>query len=168
MSSLVNTEVKPFKATAFHNGKFVDVTEANLKGKWSVVIFMPAAFTFNCPTEVEDAADHYAEFQKIFGSYTDESYVPFTAEEYLRNGDTLTVVRLLYEDGYSYKNAALAVIASSGSGAGLVKAVTHLLHPTQTINYTNSTTNVFQESTIGNYQSGSFNLKISGSFSERG
>jgi len=65
MSSLVNTEVKPFKATAFHNGKFVDVTEANLKGKWSVVIFMPAAFTFNCPTEVEDAADHYAEFQKV-------------------------------------------------------------------------------------------------------
>jgi alkyl hydroperoxide reductase subunit AhpC len=28
------------------------------------VIFMPAAFTFNCPTEVEDAAEHYAEFQK--------------------------------------------------------------------------------------------------------
>ena len=25
---------------------------------------MPAAFTFNCPTEVEDAAEHYAEFQK--------------------------------------------------------------------------------------------------------
>ncbi len=46
MSSLVNTEVKPFKATAFHNGKFVDVSEASLKGKWSVVIFMPAAFTF--------------------------------------------------------------------------------------------------------------------------
>ena len=33
-------------------------------GKWSVVIFMPAAFTFNCPTEVEDAADNYAHFQK--------------------------------------------------------------------------------------------------------
>ncbi len=26
---------------------------------------MPAAFTFNCPTEVEDAADNYAEFQKL-------------------------------------------------------------------------------------------------------
>jgi peroxiredoxin (alkyl hydroperoxide reductase subunit C) len=25
---------------------------------------MPAAFTFNRPTVVEDAADHYAEFQK--------------------------------------------------------------------------------------------------------
>ncbi len=63
--SLINTEVKPFKANAFHNGKFVEVTEASLKGKWSVIVFMPAAFTFNCPTEVEDAAENYAEFQKI-------------------------------------------------------------------------------------------------------
>lgn len=61
--SLVNTEVQPFKAQAFHNGDFVEVTEASLKGKWSVLIFMPAAFTFNCPTEIEDAAENYAEFQ---------------------------------------------------------------------------------------------------------
>ncbi|MGN6580281.1 MAG: alkyl hydroperoxide reductase subunit C, partial [Bordetella sp.] len=55
----------PFKTEAFHNGKFVPVTDDSLKGKWSVLIFMPAAFTFNCPTEVEDAADNYAEFQKL-------------------------------------------------------------------------------------------------------
>ncbi len=63
--SLINTAVAPFKTTAFHNGKFVDVSEQDLKGKWSVVIFMPAAFTFNCPTEVEDAADNYAAFQAM-------------------------------------------------------------------------------------------------------
>jgi peroxiredoxin (alkyl hydroperoxide reductase subunit C) len=63
--SIINTQVQPFKAQAFHNDKFVEVTEESWKGKWSVVIFMPAAFTFNCPTEVEDAADNYAEFQKI-------------------------------------------------------------------------------------------------------
>ena len=62
--SLINTQVQPFKAQAFHNGKFIEVTEASLKGKWSVVVFMPAAFTFNCPTEIEDAANNYAEFQK--------------------------------------------------------------------------------------------------------
>ena len=62
--SLINTQVQPFKAQAFHNGKFVQVSDDSLKGKWSVLIFMPAAFTFNCPTEVEDAADNYAEFQK--------------------------------------------------------------------------------------------------------
>jgi peroxiredoxin len=62
--SLINTQVAPFKATAFHNGEFVQVSDETLKGKWSVLIFMPAAFTFNCPTEVEDAANSYAEFQK--------------------------------------------------------------------------------------------------------
>ncbi|MCO5358582.1 alkyl hydroperoxide reductase subunit C [Acidovorax kalamii] len=66
--SLINTQVQPFKTTAFVNrngkGEFIDLTEADLKGKWSVLIFMPAAFTFNCPTEIEDAAEHYAEFQK--------------------------------------------------------------------------------------------------------
>ena len=61
--SLINTQVQPFKTEAFHNGKFVTVTEESLKGKWSVLIFMPAAFTFNCPTEIEDAADNYAAFQ---------------------------------------------------------------------------------------------------------
>ena len=63
--SIINTQVQPFKVQAFKNGKFVEVTEQDLKGKWSVLIFMPAAFTFNCPTEVEDAADNYAEFQKL-------------------------------------------------------------------------------------------------------
>lgn len=62
--SLINTQVPAFKAQAFLNGKFVEVTNESLQGKWSVFIFMPAAFTFNCPTEVEDAADNYAEFQK--------------------------------------------------------------------------------------------------------
>jgi len=63
--SLINTQIKPFKATAYHNGKFVDVTEETLKGKWSVLVFYPADFTFVCPTELEDLADHYAEFQKL-------------------------------------------------------------------------------------------------------
>lgn len=62
--SLINTQVPSFKVNAFHNGKFIEVTEESLKGKWSVLIFMPAAFTFNCPTEIEDAANNYAEFQK--------------------------------------------------------------------------------------------------------
>ena len=63
--SLINTEIKPFKAQAFHDGKFIEISDASLKGKWSVIVFMPAAFTFNCPTEVEDAADNYAEFEKM-------------------------------------------------------------------------------------------------------
>ena len=63
--SLINTQVQPFKAQAFHNGKFIEVSDQSLKGKWSVLIFMPAAFTFNCPTEVEDAAEHYAYYDTV-------------------------------------------------------------------------------------------------------
>jgi peroxiredoxin (alkyl hydroperoxide reductase subunit C) len=76
--SLINTQVKPFKATAFHNGKFVDLTEDSLKGKWSVFVFYPADFTFVCPTELEDLADNHAEFQKlgvdVYGISTDTHF----------------------------------------------------------------------------------------------
>ena len=62
---IINSQVKPFKATAFKNGDFVQVSDADLKGKWSVVFFYPADFTFVCPTELEDLADNYAEFKKL-------------------------------------------------------------------------------------------------------
>ncbi|WP_040951790.1 alkyl hydroperoxide reductase subunit C [Gorillibacterium massiliense] len=57
--SLIGSEVLPFKASAYHNGKFIDVTEENFKGKWSVVCFYPADFTFVCPTELEDLQNQY-------------------------------------------------------------------------------------------------------------
>jgi peroxiredoxin len=63
--SLIGSQIKPFKAQAFKAGKFIEVTEKSLAGKWSVVFFYPADFTFVCPTELEDLADNYAEFQKL-------------------------------------------------------------------------------------------------------
>ncbi len=63
--SLINTKIKPFKATAYHNGKFVDVSDETVAGKWSVFVFYPADFTFVCPTELEDLAEQYEAFKKI-------------------------------------------------------------------------------------------------------
>lgn len=63
--SVINTEILPFEADAYQNGEFIKVSDANLKGKWSVVVFYPADFTFVCPTELEDLAENYAEFQKM-------------------------------------------------------------------------------------------------------
>ncbi|SHK17025.1 peroxiredoxin (alkyl hydroperoxide reductase subunit C) [Anaerobranca californiensis DSM 14826] len=63
--SLIGKEVLPFRAKAFHNGKFIDVTEQDLKGKWSVVFFYPADFTFVCPTELEDLQNHYEELKAL-------------------------------------------------------------------------------------------------------
>jgi peroxiredoxin (alkyl hydroperoxide reductase subunit C) len=63
--SLINTQIKSFKATAFQNGKFFPVSDETLKGKWSVVVFYPADFTFVCPTELEDLAENYEAFKKL-------------------------------------------------------------------------------------------------------
>jgi peroxiredoxin (alkyl hydroperoxide reductase subunit C) len=76
--SLINTTVKPFKATAYRDGQFVDVTDASIKGQWSVFCFYPADFTFVCPTELEDLADHYAQFKalgvEVYGVSTDTHF----------------------------------------------------------------------------------------------
>ncbi len=63
--SLINTAIKPFKAQAFKQGKFVEVSETDIKGKWAVFFFYPADFTFVCPTELGDLADHHAELQRL-------------------------------------------------------------------------------------------------------
>lgn len=63
--SLIGTTLHPFTAQAFKSGKFVQVTEADVTGKWSVFFFYPADFTFVCPTELEDLADAYPTLQKM-------------------------------------------------------------------------------------------------------
>ena len=87
---IINSQVKPFNATAYHKGEFVQVSEADLKGKWSVVFFYPADFTFVCPTELGDLADNYAEFQKlgveIYGVSTDTH---FTHKAWHDTSDTI-------------------------------------------------------------------------------
>ena len=63
--AIINTEIKPFTAQAYKDGKFITVTDGDVKGKWSVFFFYPADFTFVCPTELEDLADNYADFQSM-------------------------------------------------------------------------------------------------------
>ena len=62
---IIGSTIQPFSASAFKSGAFVDVTEADALGKWSIFFFYPADFTFVCPTELGDMADNYAELQKL-------------------------------------------------------------------------------------------------------
>lgn len=88
--SLINTQVKPFTANAFHNGKFVSVSDADLKGKWSVVVFYPADFTFVCPTELGDLADHYATFKSLgVEIYSVSTDTHFTHKAWHDTSDTI-------------------------------------------------------------------------------
>ena len=70
------------------------LTEANLKGGWSVRVFFPADFAFVCLTELNELADYYAEFQtmgvEICGISTDTN---FTHNAWHGNSDTIAAVR---------------------------------------------------------------------------
>ena len=76
--ALINTTIKPFTATAFKEGKFVDISDADVKGKWAIFFFYPADFTFVCPTELEDLADSYSTLQglgvEVFSVSTDTHF----------------------------------------------------------------------------------------------
>jgi peroxiredoxin len=88
--SLINTTVQPFNATAFHNGKFVPVSDADLKGKWSVVVFYPADFTFVCPTELGDLADNYDTFKSLgVEIYSVSTDTHFTHKAWHDTSDTI-------------------------------------------------------------------------------
>lgn len=49
---------------AFHKGEIRNINLNDFHGKWIVLFFYPADFTFVCPTELGDLADQYSEFQK--------------------------------------------------------------------------------------------------------
>ncbi|MCE7794944.1 peroxiredoxin [Sphingobium sufflavum] len=76
--SVISTKILPFSATAFKEGKFVDLTESDVIGKWAVFFFYPADFTFVCPTELEDLADIYPTLQglgvEVYGVSTDTHF----------------------------------------------------------------------------------------------
>lgn len=63
--SLIGTQVQPFKAMAFHNGEFIEVTDQDLKGRWTVLCFYPADFSFVCPTELEDLQEQYETLKQL-------------------------------------------------------------------------------------------------------
>ena len=63
--SLIGKEITDFEAQAFHENEFKTVKKEDLLGKWNVLFFYPADFTFVCPTELEDLANKYEDFKKI-------------------------------------------------------------------------------------------------------
>lgn len=64
MESIINSQLPEFKVQAYHDGKFITVTDKDVIGHWAVFFFYPADFTFVCPTELADLADKYDEFKK--------------------------------------------------------------------------------------------------------
>ena len=76
--SLINTQAPQWSGTAYHNGEFVDVSSKDYEGKWAIIFFYPADFTYVCPTELEDMAENYDELSslgvEVYSFSTDKHY----------------------------------------------------------------------------------------------
>ncbi len=65
METIINSKITEFSVQAFHNGEFKTITNKDIEGRWAILFFYPADFTFVCPTELVDMAERYEEFQQM-------------------------------------------------------------------------------------------------------
>lgn len=61
----VGETIPDFELEAFHNNEMKKIKLSSYRGKWLVLIFYPADFTFICPTELDEITGSYEEFKKL-------------------------------------------------------------------------------------------------------
>ncbi|ARC54788.1 alkyl hydroperoxide reductase [Candidatus Riesia sp. GBBU] len=92
--SLINTKIKPFSSMAFKKGKFINISEKDIIGSWSVLFFYPADFTFVCPTELEDLSKNYDKFKSLKTEiYSISTDTHFSHKEWHNNSRMISSVQ---------------------------------------------------------------------------
>src|SRR3989344_2039419 len=61
----IGEKIPEMEFEVYHNDEIKKVRFSDYKGKWMVLLFYPADFTFICPTELEEAAENYENFKKL-------------------------------------------------------------------------------------------------------
>ncbi len=61
----INDDAPEFNEDAFVNNEIKKISLKDYKGKWVILFFYPADFTFVCPTELGELADHYEQFKEL-------------------------------------------------------------------------------------------------------
>ncbi len=115
--------------------------------------------TLKGPAFVPTVVNSFGDFVTHFGNTYEQSYLPYTAKNYLNNAGSATIVRVLGSGGYSLKHP-IALVATGSWGKRLIS----FLHPTFVVT-TSDATSLFEKTTVGSNNSGSFVITISGSFS---
>ncbi len=58
----VGEQIPDMTLKAYHRDELLDISLASMRGKWLILFFYPADFTFVCPTELEELAGLYDTF----------------------------------------------------------------------------------------------------------
>ncbi len=65
MLAEIGHEIPNIEVEAYHKDEIKKIKLSDYRGKWAILFFYPGDFTFVCPTELEEMAENYAEFQKL-------------------------------------------------------------------------------------------------------
>lgn len=124
----INQQLPAFKAQAFVDGQFKEITEKDLLGKWSVLFFYPADFTFVCPTELGDMADRYEELKKMgVEVYSVSTDTHFTHKAWHDTSETIKKIKYpMLADPTGHLTKALGVYIEE---EGLALRGTFLFNP---------------------------------------
>lgn len=134
MTLMMNTSAPEWAGTAFYNGDFVDVSSKDYAGKWAIIFFYPADFTFVCPTELEDMAEHYDELQglgvDVYSFSTDKH---FTHKAWHESSERIGKIRFpMVGDPTTAISAAFGVLRE---GEGAADRATFLIDPNGVIQF---------------------------------
>ncbi|MEK7072594.1 MAG: redoxin domain-containing protein [Patescibacteria group bacterium] len=65
MTSLINSHVPEIELEVYHNDEIQKIKLSDYHGKWLILFFYPADFTFVCPTELREMAENYDKFKEL-------------------------------------------------------------------------------------------------------
>jgi NADH-dependent peroxiredoxin subunit C len=61
----IGEKIENFDLEVFHENQIKKINLGDYKGKWTVLVFYPADFTFICPTELKELAESYESFKQL-------------------------------------------------------------------------------------------------------
>jgi len=90
----INNPAPNFEAEAFYNGYIKKISLKEFKGKWVIVFFYPADFTFVCPTELGEMAEQYEKFKELGAEVISVSTdTPFVHKAWHDSSETIKKIK---------------------------------------------------------------------------
>ena len=132
--TMINKTIPGFKAKAYQNGEFVEVNDRQMEGRWSVLFFYPADFTFVCPTELADLADWHDELTSMgVDVYAVSTDTHFVHKAWHDSSETIGKIRYaMIGDPSGELTRSLGVMRE---GEGLAERATFVVDPNRSIQY---------------------------------
>ncbi len=90
----INHPAPKFTAEVFHENQIKKISLEDYKGKWVILFFYPADFTFVCPTELGELADNYEKFKELNAEIISISTdTPFVHKAWHDNSETIKKIK---------------------------------------------------------------------------